>query len=67
MTDPDENAKIIVELKKKFPKKPIICFFLGGKMSDEAIDLLESNHIPNYSDLKRGIIAIKSLTKRTVC
>jgi acetyltransferase len=64
MTDPDENAKIIVELKKKFPKKPIICFFLGGKMSDEAIILLEENHIPNYSDLKRGIIAIKSLVKK---
>jgi len=63
MTDPDENAKIIVELKKKFPKKPIICFFLGGKMSDEAIMLLEENHIPNYSDLKRGIIAIKALIK----
>jgi acyl-CoA synthetase (NDP forming) len=63
MTDPDENAKIIVELRKRFPQKPIICFFLGGKMSDEAIDLLENNHIPNYSDLKRGIIAIKSLIK----
>jgi acetyltransferase len=64
MTDPDENAKIIVELKKKFPTKPIICFFLGGKMSDEAIILLEEHHIPNYSDLKRGIIAIKSLIKK---
>jgi acetyltransferase len=63
MTDPMENAKIIVEAKKLFPEKPIVCFFLGGKMSEQAVNFLEENHIPNYSDLKRGIIAIKSLIK----
>jgi len=62
MTDPVENAKMIIEAKKLFPEKPIICFFLGGKMSYEAIELLENNHIPNFSDLKDGITAIKSLT-----
>ncbi|MFA6190151.1 MAG: CoA-binding protein [Candidatus Staskawiczbacteria bacterium] len=64
MTDPMENAKTIIEAQKLFPKKPVICFFLGGKLSDEAIELLEKNHIPNYSDLKCGIIAIKSLIKK---
>ncbi len=63
MTDALENAKIVLEAQKKFPQKPIICFFLGGKTSDEAVALLEENNIPNYSDLKRGIIAIKSLIK----
>ncbi len=61
MTDPMENAKIIIEVKKLFPEKPIICFFLGGRISAEAINILEENNIPNYSELKRGIIAIKSL------
>jgi acyl-CoA synthetase (NDP forming) len=32
-------------------------------MSAEAIKLLEENHIPNYNELKRGIIAIKALIK----
>ena len=63
MTDPLENAKIIIEMKKLFPEKPIICFFLGGKMSAEAIKILEENHIPNYSEIKRGVIAIKALIK----
>jgi acetyl coenzyme A synthetase (ADP forming)-like protein len=61
MTDPLENAKIIIEAKKLFPEKPIICFFLGGKLSGEAINRLEDNNIPNYSELKRGIAAIKTL------
>jgi len=64
MTDPIENAKVIIEAKKLFPEKAIICFFLGGKMSADAINLLEDNNVPNYNDLKRGIIAIKALTKK---
>lgn len=63
MTNPLENAKVIVELSKKYPEKLIICFFLGGKMSEQAVKYLEENKIPNYSDLKRGILAIKSLIK----
>ena len=61
MTNPLENAKIIIEAKKLFPEKPIICFFSNGKMSAEAIELLEANHIPNFNELKRGVFAIKSL------
>jgi len=64
MTDPMENAKIIVEAKKLFPEKPVICFLLGGEISRDAVDFLENNNIPNYSELKRGIIAIKSLVKK---
>lgn len=62
MTDPVGNAKIIIEMKNKFPEKPIVCFFLG-KMSDEAIELLKENKIPNFKRLRSGITALKSLIK----
>ena len=61
MTAPVENAKIIVELKNKFPKKPIICCFLGGKITKSGIDFLEKNKVPNYSDLRKAAIAMKAL------
>ena len=61
MTAPVENAKIIVELKNKFPKKPIVCSFLGGKITKPGVDFLEKNKIPNYSHLKKAAIAMKSL------
>lgn len=63
MTNPIENAKIMVDFKKLFPEKPIISFFLGGKMSAEAINILEDNKIPNYNEIKRGVKAAKSLIK----
>ncbi|MFA5080200.1 MAG: CoA-binding protein [Candidatus Paceibacterota bacterium] len=63
MTEPLENAKIIIEMKKKYPKKPIVCCFLGGELVRDAIKLLESNNIPNYSDLRRAVRSIKNLIK----
>ena len=64
MTEPQKNAKIIVRAKKKWPKKPIICAFLGGKITKKGIEILEKNQIPNYSDLKRAARAMKVLIKQ---
>ncbi|MDD5696817.1 MAG: CoA-binding protein, partial [Candidatus Pacebacteria bacterium] len=61
MTEPLKNAKIIAELKKEFPLKPVVCCFVGGPLVREAVDYLEKNRIPNYADPKRAIKAIKSL------
>jgi len=61
MTEPLKNAKIIGEMKKKFPTKPIICCFVGGPLTKDAVVYLEENKIPNYPDPKRAIRAIKNL------
>jgi len=61
MTKPIENAKMIIEAHKKYPKKPIICCFLGGKLTASGIKLLERNKIPNFLELKRGALAMKAL------
>ena len=61
MTEVEENAKIIIQTQKKWKSKPIISIFLGEKFSQPGIDLLEKNQIPNYSNLKRAAIAMKSL------
>jgi len=63
MTDPIENAKIIIRAKKAFPGKTIITCFLGGKLSKRGVDLLEKNKIPNYPDVKRALKALKILIK----
>jgi acetyltransferase len=64
MTEHDKNAKIIIGLHKKYPLKPIISCFLGGKSSQESMKYLEENGIPNYSDVKRAVRAFKSLIKK---
>ncbi len=64
MTEPLENAKIIVELNKKFPKKAIVCCFAGKKLVAEAIEYLEKNKIPNYADPYRAVNALNNLIKR---
>ena len=61
MTDTKKDAKVIIEAKKRYPQKPIICCFLGGKLTKPGIDLLEKNKIPNYSDPKRAALAMRAL------
>ncbi|MBP6914379.1 CoA-binding protein [Candidatus Parcubacteria bacterium] len=62
MTEAEKNAKIIVELKNKFKTKPIVCCLAGKKLIKKAINYLEENNIPNYSDPKRAVRAIKNLS-----
>lgn len=64
MTEPLENAKIILRISRHFPNKPVVCCFAGGKMVSEAISFLEKNKIPNYTDPKRAVKAINSLIQR---
>lgn len=61
MTNSLENAKIIIGAKKKWPKKPIITVFMGGKSVEKAVKLLEKNKIPNYPDPLRAVKAMKAL------
>lgn len=64
MTEHEKNAKIIVELRKKYPLKPIVCCFLGGQSIDSAIKYLKENGIPNYSDVRRAVKSINGLIER---
>jgi len=64
MTDPEENANIIIEAHKKYPDKPIICTYMGGHFSEKGIKLLEENSIPDYNDPKKSAKAMKTLIDR---
>lgn len=63
MTETEKNAKVVIEAKKKYPKKPIVCAFLGHKLTQKGIELLEKNKIPNYNDPLKAVKAIKTLIK----
>lgn len=63
MTESEKNARILIKVKNKWPHKAIIACFLGGKLTKPAIDLLEKNKIPNYSDPARAVRALKALSQ----
>jgi len=65
MTKSEEDAKIIIEAKKRFPNKPIIACFMGMYFTKRATHLLEANGIPNYPDPKRAARAMASLVKKS--
>lgn len=63
MTKPEKNAKMIIGAQKKWQRKPIIACFMGGKLTQPGVDILEKNKIPNYSDPSRAVLALKALAK----
>ena len=54
MTNPIENANITAHAAKGHADKPIVCCFLGGKMTLPGINVLEENKIPNFSDPRKA-------------
>lgn len=64
MTDPEMDAKAIIEAHKKYPNKPIICVYMGGKYSKKGADTLESHNIPDYNDVSKAAKAMWVMIKR---
>ncbi|VVC71684.1 Acetate--CoA ligase [ADP-forming] I [uncultured archaeon] len=61
MTDPVEDARVLIDAKKQHPDKPIVAVFMGGKYSEESINLLRENSIPDYNDPKKAARAMAAL------
>ena len=59
-TRPVEDAKIVVEIQKKY-KKPVITAFVGGMITEASVKYLEEHNIPNYNDMDRAARAMWAL------
>ena len=61
MTDGEANAKVVIKMHRKYPKKPILCCFMGGWFSAKGIRVLEEGGIPNFEDVSRAARVMKAL------
>ncbi len=61
MTDPLADAKVIVKAKKRFPSKPVITSYLGGRFGEKGRLYLEMHSIPDYNDVKKAAKAMSVL------
>ena len=64
MTDPEKNAKIMVDALKKHNKTMLACFMGKGEKTKKAIEFLEKSKIPNYQDPHRVARALKALIEK---
>ncbi len=55
MTDSLEDAKIVIEAKKRHPEKPVVCVFMGGKFSKQGIERLRAASIPDFNDPRPAV------------
>ncbi len=64
MTNSILDAKVIVEAHKRFPGKPMISCFMGGRFSRKGIHYLDNMHIPDFNDTRKAVVAMKALIDR---
>lgn len=63
MTEGQETADKIVEMRKKYPDKPVISIFIGGEILGPSIYYLKKNRIPCYPHPERGVKAMAALAE----
>jgi acetyltransferase len=61
MTRSKEDAEVVVRAHRKFPNKPIVAVFMGGKYSAEGVSVLRQNNIPDYNDPLKAVKVMKVL------
>ncbi|MBD3310676.1 hypothetical protein GF351_05665 [Candidatus Woesearchaeota archaeon] len=64
MTDVTKDAEVVIKARRKFPDKPIICTYMGGRFSEKGKTLLEKNGIPDYNDPRKAVRAMKALIEK---
>jgi len=62
MTEPMANARLLVGAKKKFPKKPVLAVFLGGKYSRESMQYLNRHGVPQFNEPLQAVKAAAALS-----
>lgn len=60
MTEPVEDAKVVVEMQKKY-RKPVVAAFVGGVVTEASTKYLEEHNVPNYNDMNRTAKAMGAL------
>ncbi|MEM2850807.1 MAG: acetate--CoA ligase [Candidatus Bathyarchaeia archaeon] len=63
MTEPERIAEFIVNMREKYPTKPILAVFMGGEKVKDAIKILAKARIPNFPFPERAIYALAEITK----
>jgi acetyltransferase len=61
MTEPEETAKRIIEISKKYPSIAIATVFMGGVTIEKARQLLLNNGIPCFEYPEQAVLAISTI------
>jgi len=64
MTDPMRDGQIVIGAHKKWPYKPIVCVYMGGRFSKSGIRNLEGHCIPDYNDPRKAAKAMWALIEK---
>lgn len=61
MTESLGTARVIVELREKFPEKPLLAVFMGGEEVEEAVRYLKEHGVPCFDFPEKAVRTLSAL------
>lgn len=63
VTEPEQTARTLVELKKQSPDKPILAVYMGGKNLESGRNILTKGSVPSYTFPEPAVKALQGLVR----
>ena len=63
VTQPSATAETVVQAQRRYPKKPIVAAWLGGKSVAGAQAIFEKNRLPHFTYPENGIRAFQRMSE----
>lgn len=64
MTESILDAEAVISARKKYPKKPIIATYMGGKFAKKSLKLLEANNVTHFNNPYKSAVHMKAIVER---
>ncbi len=61
VTDPGATARTMLDMRKKFPEKPLFAAYMGGASLAEGMEILTRGGIPAFTFPEQAVRAIKGM------
>lgn len=63
VTQPDETARALVDIRSRHPEKPVLASFMGGELVAGAVDYLEKSGIATFPFPEPAVGALDGITR----
>ena len=63
VTEPEKTAQMMLEYTKKYPEKPVLAVYMGGKALAKGKEMLVKGNVPTFTFPESAVNAIKGMAR----
>ena len=63
VTEPDKTARTVLEYKDKYPEKPVLAVYMGGKTLAKGKEILVKDNVPTFTFPESAVTAVEGMSR----